>query len=288
MRLSVLGPERRCAATSAALHEKHLEAILNRYRAALMAAWLAGLILLPQAAAAADSTFTVNGQKLHFQVFGAPASTVVFEAGLGNDATAWKLVAGPVAQFARVVTYDRAGLGQSTPMIDKTAVTAERVATNLHALLAAADIRPPYIPVGHSLGGLYVQMVARKYPREVSGVVLLDSSSADAPSELKTRARLEPGTAAYFEEEGIAESNKEVKEAGPFPDIPLAVIAATDHGPYFKDWEPTLMRLQQELAMLSPQGRLVVAQGSGHDIQLDRPNTVIETIRRMVAAQRPK
>jgi len=77
-----------------------------------------------------------------------------------------------------------------------SAVTADRVATKLHALPAAADIRPPYILVGHSLGGLYVQMFARKYPREVSGVVLLDSSSPDAPSELKTRARLEPGTAA--------------------------------------------------------------------------------------------
>jgi pimeloyl-ACP methyl ester carboxylesterase len=261
---------------------------LNRYRATLIAAWLMGLMLLPQPAAAQESACTINGQKFHVQIFGAPAPTVVFEAGLGNDATTWRLVAGPIAKFARVVTYDRAGLGQSLPMIDKTAVTADKVATNLYALLAAADIRPSYILVGHSLGGLYVQMFARKYPRDVSGVVLLDSSSADAPSELKTRARLEPGTAAYFEEEGIAESNKQVKGAGPFPDVPLGVIAATNHGPYFKDWEATLMRLQQELAMLSPQGRLVVAEGSGHDIQLDRPNIVIEAVMRIVAAQGPK
>ena len=57
-------------------------------------------------------------------------------------------------------------------------------------------------------------MYARKYPNEVSGVVLLDLSSADAPGELKTRARLTPGSAADLEEKGVAESNQQVKEAG--------------------------------------------------------------------------
>ncbi len=127
-------------------------------------------------------------------------------------------------------------------------------------------------------------MFAKKYPKEVSGVVLLDSSSPDAPSELKTRARLEPGTAAFLEEEGIAESNRQVMNGGPFPDIPLTVIAATDHGPFFKEWEPTLMRLQRQLAALSPQATFIVAQGSGHDVQVDRPETVIDTVRRMARA----
>jgi len=65
-------------------------------------------------------------------------------------------------------------------------------------------------------------------------VVLLDAASPDAPDELKTRARLAPGSAAFLEERGIPQSNAEVKAAGPFPDIPVAVIAATDHGPYFR------------------------------------------------------
>jgi pimeloyl-ACP methyl ester carboxylesterase len=62
------------------------------------------------------------------------------------------------------------------------------------------------------------------------------------------------------------------------------VIAATDHGPFFKVWEPTLMRLQQQLATLSPQATLIVAQGSGHDVQIDRPQTVIDAVRRMAVA----
>jgi pimeloyl-ACP methyl ester carboxylesterase len=184
-----------------------LEMTLNRPRFALIAWSLAAVFVLvsSEVAASRESVLAVNGQNLHFETLGASGPTIVFEAGLGNDSTTWKLVAGPIAQFARVVLYDRAGLGESLPMNNKgSAITADEVATNLHALLSAADIRPPYLLVGHSLGGLYVQVFARKYPEDVSGVVLLESSNADAPSELKTRARLEPGTPAYLEEEGIS------------------------------------------------------------------------------------
>ncbi len=255
-------------------------------RPTALAPLLAGIVVVIASALALahDALVAVGGDRLHVETLGESGPTVVFEAGLGNDSTTWRSVAGPIAAFARVVIYDRVGLGQSSqPRDSRAPITAEEVVGRLHMLLAAADIHPPLILVGHSLGGLYVQMFARKYPKDVSGVVLLDSSSTEAPSELKTRATLVPGTAAYLEEEGIAESNRQVRNAGPFPDVPLAVIAATDHGPYFREWEPTLMRLQRQLAALSPQGSLIVAQGSGHDVQLDRPGIVIEAVRRMVA-----
>ena len=243
------------------------------------------VFVTPGTSASRAAVFAVNGQNLHIETLGELGPRVVFEAGLGNNSSTWKLVAGSISTFARVVLYDRAGLGQSLPMMrSSSAVTADEVATNLNQLLAAADIRPPYILVGHSLGGLYVQMFAKKYPKEVSGVVLLDSASPDAPSELKTRARLEPGSAAYLEEEGVRKSNEQVTKAGPFPNIPLTVIAATDYGPFFKDWEPILMQLQQRLAKLSPQATLIVAQGSGHDIQSDRLELVINALRQMTAA----
>jgi pimeloyl-ACP methyl ester carboxylesterase len=275
------------SANQAFASNHRLEVALDKRRMALIATVLVTTLFLlaPKVAASRDAILTINGQKLHIETFGTSGPTVVFEAGLGNNATTWTFVAGPIATFTRVVLYDRAGLGQSVPMMTKSAVTADEVATNLHALLGAADIRPPYILVGHSFGRLYVQMFARKYPKEVSGVVLLDSSSTDAPSELKTRARLEPGTAAYLEEEVISESNRQVVNGGPFPDVPLTVITATDHGPFFKEWEPTLMGLQRQLATLSPRASFIVAQGSGHDVQVDRPELVIETVRRMAAAE---
>jgi pimeloyl-ACP methyl ester carboxylesterase len=265
-------------------------ALSKRYM--VLVAPLLGAIFVSLAlvvAAAHDALVTVGSDRLHVETIGESGPPIVFESGLGNDSTTWKSVADPTAAFARVVLCDRVGLGRSSQLRDtRAAITADEIASRLHALLAAADIHPPYILVEHSLGGLYIQLFARKYLKVVSGVVLLESSSTEAPSELKTRAKLLPGTAAFLEEEGAAASNREVRNAGPFPDVPLTVIAATDHGPYFREWEPTLMRLQQQLAALSPQGSLIVAQGSGHDVRLDRPQIVIEAVRRMAAAVQAK
>ncbi|MGA9867212.1 MAG: alpha/beta hydrolase [Acetobacteraceae bacterium] len=229
--------------------------------------------------------FTIGGQRLHIEKRGDHGPIIVFESGLGADASAWRQVVGPVSGFAQAILYDRAGLGKSTPLAEPgRPITARRVADLLDQLLARAGLRPPFILVGHSLGGLYVQMFARLHPSEVAGIVLLDASSTEAPAELKTRAHLTPGSTDYLEEEGVAESNREVRSAGPFPMIPLTVIAATDHGPYFRRWEPTLMQLQRQLATLSPLGTLVIADGSGHDVAADRPALVVDAIRTMANA----
>jgi pimeloyl-ACP methyl ester carboxylesterase len=249
------------------------------------AIFLGATVAVMAMAASHNLIVNVDGQNLHIETVGDAGPPIVFEAGLGNDSSTWRRITGRVAKFARVILYDRAGLGHSLPMMNNDSpLTADQVATRLRKLLTTAGIRPPYILVGHSLGGLYVQMFARKYPNEVSGVVLLDSASAEAPRELKTRARLRPGSAAYLQEEGVTKSDEEVANAGRFPDIPLMVVAATDHGPFFKRWEPTLMRLQQQLASLSPRGALTIAQGSGHYIQNDRPKMVINAIRRVIQA----
>jgi pimeloyl-ACP methyl ester carboxylesterase len=77
------------------------------------------LLVFLRLAASADAILTVDGQKLHIETLGEARPAVVFEAGLGNDSNTWSLVAGPVAKFARVVLYDRAGLGRSLPMMNK-------------------------------------------------------------------------------------------------------------------------------------------------------------------------
>ena len=253
-------------------------------RAVAVIACLTCAAALLSAGATDAGTLRITGQNVHFRILGGHGPAVVFEAGLGNDLSTWREVAPAVAQVAKAFLYDRAGLGGSLPLVQPAApVTAGAVAATLHELLMQAALQPPYILVGHSLGGLYVQMFARRWPREVAGVVLLDSASPDAPPELKTRPRLTPGTAAWLEEEGVPASNAELHRAGPFPDVPLVVIAATNHGAYFRAWEGVLMRLQRQLTGLSPKGRLVVAQGSGHDVQTDQPALVISTIRSMVA-----
>jgi pimeloyl-ACP methyl ester carboxylesterase len=250
-------------------------------RASLLAAALAAVPVR-----AAEAVYTVDGQNLHVTTLGDSGPGVIFESGLGGDSRAWDKVAGPIAAFGRVVLYDRAGLGGSLPLHEPAPVTAEQVARRLHALLDAVGVPPPWILVGHSLGGLYLQMFARTYPHEVAGVVLLDSTIADEPPEYDPLWEMEPGSPEFFEGAGMPESSRQVREAGPFPDVPLTVIAATDHGTDLRDLEPVLLEFQRRLAQVSPQGRLVVAEGSGHMIQDDRPELVIEAVREIAEGER--
>jgi pimeloyl-ACP methyl ester carboxylesterase len=93
-----------------------LELALNERRIALVASSLAAIFILltPKLAVSRDALVAVGNEKLHIETLGTSGPTVVFEAGLGNDSTTWKLVAGPISTFARVALYDRPGLGQLT------------------------------------------------------------------------------------------------------------------------------------------------------------------------------
>jgi pimeloyl-ACP methyl ester carboxylesterase len=116
----------------------------------------------------------VGGRKLHFLCAGSSAGpAVVIEAGSGNDSTLWEDMVRHVSAFARVCTYDRAGLGWSDPAPGSR--TIDDRAADLHALLAAANVPAPYVLVGHSYGGCIVRRFAAVYPATVRGIVLVDA-----------------------------------------------------------------------------------------------------------------
>jgi pimeloyl-ACP methyl ester carboxylesterase len=77
-----------------------------------------------------------------------------------------------VAETTRVCAYDRAGYAWSDP--SATPRDARQVVQELHTLLDQAAIAGPYVLVGHSIGGLFVQVYAGQYPAEVAGMVLID------------------------------------------------------------------------------------------------------------------
>lgn len=136
----------------------------------------------------------IGGYRLHLVSKGEGGPTVVFDAGLGCGSLHWSLVQPEVAKFTRAVAIDRAGNGWSDESpLDRT---SENIVTEMHAALHKAGIQGPYILVGHSFGGLNVQLFASKYPDEVAGVVLVDSGSEDA---------LEKGKAMEIPEEVVNE-----------------------------------------------------------------------------------
>ena len=119
----------------------------------------------------------VDGVRMHLVCTGHGTPTVVLDSGLSNSWLHWYKVQPGVAKFARVCSYDRAGLGWSEPRPGSR--TSRAIAEELHTLLRNAGVAPPFVLVGHSMGGLNMQMYASLYRSEVAGMVLVDSVHAD-------------------------------------------------------------------------------------------------------------
>ncbi|HWI60444.1 MAG TPA: alpha/beta hydrolase [Symbiobacteriaceae bacterium] len=102
---------------------------------------------------------------------GAPA--VVLLHGAGESSYSWAHVRNEVSRFARIVTYDRPGLGSSDP---GPGLDASASVDELRTLLTRAGVPGPYVLVGHSIGGIMARLYAIRYPEEVSGMVLVDST----------------------------------------------------------------------------------------------------------------
>ncbi|MEJ7842669.1 MAG: alpha/beta hydrolase [Rubrobacter sp.] len=119
----------------------------------------------------------VGGHSLHINCVGQGSPTVVLDAGLGDMSAQWVRVQQEASGTTRVCAYDRAGMGWSE--IGPEPRDAKQISYELHTLLEGADIEGPYVLVGHSFGGLYMQTYAARYPDEVAGVALLDSSQPD-------------------------------------------------------------------------------------------------------------
>ena len=110
--------------------------------------------------------------------------TVIFEAGLSQFTanSSFSLAQDAIAPFARVCSYDRAGMGWSDPA--PQGWTQAGMTADLHALLAAAGEPKPYVIVAHSLGGLLARTYARTYRDDVAGLILLDATSDEDFDEL--------------------------------------------------------------------------------------------------------
>ena len=111
-------------------------------------------------------------RKLYLLEKGSSGPTVLFEAGIAATNLNWFHIQKIVSQFASTASYDRGGLGWSSKC--RTARTPANIASELHELLKGAGIKPPYILVGHSFGGLVMRRFALNYPDEVAGIVLVD------------------------------------------------------------------------------------------------------------------
>lgn len=118
-----------------------------------------------------------GGQRLNLYCLGSGSPAVIFDAGMGGSTISWALVQSAVSKKTMACSFDRAGLGFSDPA--RRPSTPLNQSEDLHALLKAALIKPPYVLVGHSMAGMNVRVYADKYPDQVAGMLLVEGSHED-------------------------------------------------------------------------------------------------------------
>lgn len=299
----------------------------------------------------AQKRVVVEGQRrLNLYCTGAGTPTVVFESGLGDGTKAWGLVQPAIAAHARACSYDRAGLGFSDP--GPHAGTAANAVADFRRLLAAAHIRPPYVLVGHSLGGMYVRLYAQSYPSEIAALVLVDPSHEDLGvgmwkldgtfeskylpymsvlqrclsarsaeliegTELYNNCVGQPGGPRYSAAINAAElaqarrparikswiseqqhiwfeSSDQLRSApADLGDIPIIVLtkepaaASGSETQTMRDAKNALwIQLHEQIAHQSTQGVRRTVMQTGHYVQLDQPQMVIDAILEVLAVTR--
>ena len=261
----------------------------------------------------------VGGHRLHIWCSGAGAPSVILETGLGGSSVGWGFVQPAVAQFTRVCSYDRAGLGYSDP--GPSPRTARRMARELAQLLNGSGIDGPVVLVGASIGGFVVRVFASEHTERTAGLVLVDATHEDQEDKIPQLASFVPflssvgllrllgvsfaqrpdslappvrkfaeatafctagARAAADEITHIRESAAEVKATRRKLKIPLiAVMAGRGIN---EGWRA----LQRDQATLSDRGCLVTAEQSGHVVAIGQPQVVVDAIRAVVNAARSR
>lgn len=249
----------------------------------------------------------VGGRRLAMREAGSGVPPVVLEMGLGAAGNCFDMVAERLAAITRTVWYDRANLGQSDPA--PTPRTIADFVGDLHALLAGADIAGPYVLVGHSLGGLTVRLYRERFPATVAAVVLVDAAHEDQQRRLldvlppeqaedpAALARLRLALSANWadprsNDEGIdnVADTALMGRCDTLGTTPLVVISRgrSDRDPALfppgvvERLEAVWQTMQRDLARLSTNSIHIWAEGSGHMINQDRPELLVDAIVQLV------
>jgi pimeloyl-ACP methyl ester carboxylesterase len=130
------------------------------------------LLLVCSLAYGQERLITIDQQKFRIKETGSGSITVIFESGMSDSLEVWGFIPDSIAKNTRVFLYDGAGIGKfDTSKLERT---IPNIVLELKSILQSQKIGPPYILVGHSLGGLITRYFASTYPAEVKGLLLLD------------------------------------------------------------------------------------------------------------------
>lgn len=263
----------------------------------------------------------VGGYRLHLYCTGGGGPTVVLEHGHRATYLDWYRVQPEIAKFTRVCSYDRAGYGWSDPSPRDR--TPSVMAEELRSALQAAGEKPPYVFVGHSFGAMDAIMFVHKFSDEVLGVVLVDGSTPDTLHRAALRTRLwlrmmqltmrfglprwrgwcsgglmeiaaikqaltcrsQNLDTVLREDAAFPVANSEIRRIASLGNTPLVVITRDPAMGNNSELEARHAQQQREMTKLSTNSRFVVAEASGHEVPLARPDVVVEAVKSLLNPQ---
>jgi pimeloyl-ACP methyl ester carboxylesterase len=269
-----------------------LALVIDLVRAGSPAAWLARHHLSPPYDARGER-FDIGRRELYLDCRGEGSPTVVLEAGSGSDSSTWSAVFDALANTTRTCAYDRAGRGRSDPVERHTLGHA---GAELRALLSTAGEMPPLIVVGHSLGGAFGRVFAAENREDIAGLVLVDTFDPDLQEdwihpllgplrpEYDTNLDALRDTVSLVDSLDWPASEAQLREAS-LAGLPIEVLTAPRYEPRLSEAQNADIATAWVSAYESMSPGLVrhtIAWGAGHLVHIDRPDVVIEAVRRLV------
>lgn len=241
-------------------------------------------------------TAKISGQRLAYYLGGCGAPSSVLISGHNTPVHNWSRVVSGLSRLGTVFAYDRPGTGASDAAMERQ--KGCNIIELLLLLLPSLNLSPPYIVVGHSLGGLYINLLARLYPDKIAGVVLIEAGhpqqASQPPEKAGLSAHLLSKLIGLFGEpefkrdpnsefNGVNDTVAQISVAPEFPHVPLTVISGKKKMPFVPDFAfKDHQKWQKELARLTPDSRHLIAQQSGHCPQVSEPDFVVKAISDLV------
>lgn len=261
---------------------------LCRAAAILIATLLTGCAGLPGA-----QIRQVDSRTIELVAHVGSGPVVVFENGLGGHMEGWEKVLLALPTDTSYFAYNRPGIGKSASV--STPRDGEHIVEELRRGLLQQGIQPPYVLVGHSLGGLYMQLFARKYPKDVAGLVLVDSTHPkqfDGAGAIEKQSLMVRGLAKVFitgvaqdEFDALTLTGKQVLNLPVAGNFPVYVLSAAEPMKETSELAQISNALRQDIARMYPNSKQVWVDG-GHAIQYEKPEAVVNAVRAVLAQVR--
>lgn len=219
----------------------------------------------------------INKKKIKYAQIDNQTPTVIFENGFGVNMKLWDEVFLEISKINSVFAYDR----KDNRILKDKILTSDMV-VHLREILKDREIKPPYVLVGHSLGGLNMQYFAKKYPEEVAGVILVDSTP---PKGLGNPSLMPKSRKKIFEH--VNRCADEVLNLPDMEDIPMIALIATYESSRNKYPEKLLIQIDEMKKAMETFPEIypsceLQSVDSGHFVMYEKPEVVIEAVNEMV------